>query len=432
MSDEIRKWGFNTRQIHAGQFVESTTMSRAVPIYQTSSYMFRDTDHAANLFDLAEPGNIYSRIMNPTNGVFEERVASLEGGVGALATSSGQAAEALAILNITRAGDEIVSSTSLYGGTYTLFANTLPKMGINVRFVDSSDPENFRRAITDKTRALYGETIGNPGLNVLDLEAVAQIAHQAGVPLIVDNTFATPYLCRPFEHGVDIVVHSTTKWIGGHGTTIGGIIVDSGAFDWANGRFPELTEPDPGYHGMQYVTTFGRAAYIVKARVQLMRDLGSCQAPFNSFLFLQGLESLSLRMERHCANALAVAQWLEKHLGVNWVAYPGLPSHASYRLAEKYLSGGAGAMVGFGITGGAKSGRKFIESLKLFSHLANVGDAKSLAIHPATTTHRQLNEEQQREAGVTPDFVRLSIGIEDIDDILWDLDQAINAAAKES
>jgi O-acetylhomoserine (thiol)-lyase len=426
-----RKWGFNTMQVHAGQVVDQASMSRAVPIYQTTSFLFRDTEHAARLFSLEEEGNIYTRIMNPTNQAFEERMAALEGGVGALATSSGQAAETLAILNIAGAGDEIVSSTKLYGGTYALFAHTLAKMGITVHFVDPSDPENFRRAINDKTRALYGETIGNPRLDVLDIEAVAQVAHQAGIPLIIDSTFATPYLCRPFEHGTDIVVHSTTKWIGGHGTTIGGVIVDSGAFDWSNGKFPEMTEPDPGYHGLQYVETFGAAAYIAKAQGQMLRDLGPCQAPFNSFLLLQGLETLSLRMERHCANALAVARWLEGRQGVNWVSYPGLPGHPSYPLAEKYLPRGAGAMVGFGIAGGAAGGKLFIESLQLFSHLANVGDAKSLAIHPATTTHAQLNPEQQLQAGVTPDFIRLSIGIEDIDDILWDLDQAICVVLEE-
>jgi O-acetylhomoserine (thiol)-lyase len=426
-----RTWGFNTMQVHAGQVVDRSSMSRAVPIYQTTSYLFRDTEHAARLFNLEEPGNIYTRIMNPTNQAFEERMAALEGGVGALATSSGQAAETLAVLNIARAGDEIVSSTKLYGGTYTLFAHTLAKMGITVHFVDPADPENFRSRITAKTRALYGETIGNPRLDVLDIEAAAQVAHQAGIPLIMDSTFATPYLCRPFEHGADIVVHSTTKWIGGHGTVIGGVVVDSGAFDWSSGKFPELTEPDPGYHGLQYVATFGEAAYIAKARMQLLRDLGPCQAPFNSFLLLQGLETLSLRMERHCANALAVAQWLEERRGVNWVAYPGLPSHLSYPLVSKYLPRGAGSMIGFGITGGAEAGKRFVESLQLFSHLANLGDAKSLAIHPATTTHRQLTPEEQLQAGVTPDFIRLSIGIEDVDDILWDLDQAISAATGE-
>jgi O-acetylhomoserine (thiol)-lyase len=427
-----RQWGFDTLQVHAGQQADPATMARAVPIYQTTSYLFRDTEHAARLFALEEPGNIYTRIMNPTSDVLEQRIAALEGGVGALVTSSGQAAETIAILNIARAGDEIVSAVNIYGGTYNLFAHTLSKMGIVVRFVDSSDPDNFRRAITDRTRALYGETIGNPGLDVLDLEVVARVAHDAGIPLIIDNTFATPYLCRPFEYGADIVLHSTTKWIGGHGTTIGGVIVDSGAFDWDSGKFPELVEPDPSYHGLRYVAAFGKTAYIVKARVQMLRDLGPCQAPFNSFLFLQGLETLSLRMERHCANALTVARWLSERKEVNWVKYPGLPDHPSYTLARKYLPRGRGSIVGFGIEGGVAAGRRFIESLKLFSHLANIGDAKSLAIHPASTTHQQLTPEQQAETGVTPDFIRLSIGIEDIADILWDLDQAIAAAVVEA
>jgi O-acetylhomoserine (thiol)-lyase len=423
------KYHFDTLAIHAGQQPDPTTGARAVPIYQTTSYCFKDTEHAARLFALQEFGNIYSRIMNPTNDVFEKRMAALEGGVGALATSSGQAAETLAILNITSAGQEIVSSQSLYGGTYNLFHHTFAKLGITVRFVDPSDPENFRRAINDKTRAVFAEVLGNPKLDILDIEAVAKVCHDAGVPLIIDNTLATPYLCRPIEWGADIVIHSATKFIGGHGTSIGGVIVDSGKFNWANGRYPELTEPDPSYHGIRYVDAFGEAAFIVKARVQMLRDIGACMSPFNAFLFLQGLETLSLRMERHSSNALAVAKWLKEHPKVSWVNYPALPDHPTYHLCSKYFPRGAGAILGFGIKGGQEAGRRFINSLKLFSHLANVGDAKSLAIHPATTTHQQLTPEEQEATGVTPDFVRLSIGIEDVRDIIADLDQALAAAA---
>jgi O-acetylhomoserine (thiol)-lyase len=422
------KYHFDTLAIHAGQQPDPTTGARAVPIYQTTSYCFKDTEHAARLFALQEFGNIYSRIMNPTNDVFEKRMAALEGGVGALATSSGQAAETLAILNITSAGQEIVSSQSLYGGTYNLFHHTFPKLGITVRFVDPSDPENFRRAINDKTRAVFAEVLGNPKLDILDIEAVAKVCHDAGVPLIIDNTLATPYLCRPIEWGADIVIHSATKFIGGHGTSIGGVIVDSGKFNWANGRYPELTEPDPSYHGIRYVDAFGEAAFIVKVRVQMLRDIGACMSPFNAFLFLQGLETLSLRMERHSSNALAVAKWLKEHPKVSWVNYPALPDHPTYHLCSKYFPRGAGAILGFGIKGGQEAGRRFINSLKLFSHLANVGDAKSLAIHPATTTHQQLTPEEQEATGVTPDFVRLSIGIEDVRDIIADLDQALAAA----
>lgn len=425
---EEREWGFETLQLHGGQSPDPATTARAVPIYQTTSYVFKSTEHAAKLFALEEAGNIYTRIMNPTNGVLEERMALLEGGVGALATASGQGAETVAILNLAKSGDEVVSSASLYGGTYNLFHYTLPKMGIKVQFVDPGDPENFSRAITPKTRLLYGETVGNPKLDVLDLEAVAEVAHSAGLPLMIDNTFYTPYLCRPFEHGVDIVVHSTTKWLGGHGLAIGGIIVDSGHFDWTNGKFPDLVEPDPSYHGLRFVEAFGPAAYIAKARVQGLRDLGPCQSPMNAFLTLQGLETLSLRMERHCSNALAVARWLEEQPKVNWVIYPGLPDHPTYDLAQRYLPLGGGGIVGFGIEGGTEAGRRFIEGLELFSHLANVGDAKSLAIHPATTTHSQLSPEEQLATGTTPDFVRLSIGLEDIQDILWDLEQAIDSA----
>jgi O-acetylhomoserine (thiol)-lyase len=391
--------------------------------------VFKDADHAAGLFALEQAGNIYTRIMNPTTDVFEKRVALLEGGVGALATSSGQAAETLAILNILRAGDELVSTTSLYGGTFNLFAVTLPKLGIKVRFVDSADPNAYRAAITERTKAIYAETIGNPKMDLVDIEAVAGIAHQAGVPLIVDNTFASPYLCRPFDYGADIVVHSATKYIGGHGTSIGGIIVDSGKFDWTNGKFPELVELDPSYHGVSYTGAFGPAAFIVKARVQMLRDLGSALSPFNSFLFLQGLETLSLRMERHSQNAMAVASFLSEHPKVAWVNYPGLPSHPSHALARKYLRGGmAGAIMGFGIKGGRDAGRKFINNVQLLSLLANVGDAKSLVIHPASTTHRQLTAEQQEQSGVSEDFVRLSVGIEDVKDIIADLEQALDKA----
>lgn len=420
-----RQYGFTTRQVHAGQTPDPTTGSRAVPIYQTTSYVFRDTEHAARLFSLQEQGNIYTRIMNPTSDVFEQRMADLEGGVGALAASSGHAAQVMAILTLCGAGDHIVSASTLYGGTYNQFRYTFPRLGIDVTFVDPSDPENFRRAMRDNTKLIYGETLGNPRINVFPFEEVAAIAREFRVPLMIDNTFATPYLCRPFEWGAHIVVHSTTKFIGGHGTTIGGIIVDGGNFDWAaSGRFKNFTDPDPSYHGLVYAS-LGPAAYILKARVQILRDVGACQAPFNSWLFLQGLETLSLRMERHVANAQRVAEFLEQHPKVNWVTYPGLPSHPDHARAKKYLPKGAGAIMGFGVKGGKEGGRRFIENLKLFSHLANVGDAKSLAIHPATTTHSQLSEEEQFSAGVSPDFVRLSIGIEDIEDILWDLDQAL-------
>ncbi len=421
-----RTLGINTLALHGGQEPDPTTGSRALPLYQTTSYVFRDPDHAARLFALQEAGNIYTRIMNPTTDVFEKRLAMLEGGVGALATSSGQAAETLAILNLAGPGDDIVSASAIYGGTYTLFDHTLRRLGIDTRFVDATDPASFRRAIGPNTKALYVETIGNPRLTVPDLRAIADIGHQVGVPLIVDNTFATPFLCRPFEHGVDIVVHSATKFIGGHGTTIGGAIVDAGHFDWAaSGRFAGFVDPDPAYHGVSYTAAFGAAAFIAKARVQLLRDMGPCQAPFNSWLLLQGLETLPLRMARHCENTLAVARFLAAHPGVSWVAYPGLASDPSYELAKRYLPAGCGAVLGFGIRGGAQAGKRFIGRLQLFSHLANVGDAKSLAIHPATTTHSQLTEEQQIESGVTPDFVRLSVGLEDIEDILWDLGQAL-------
>lgn len=426
---EQRQLSLETLAVHAGQEIDPTTMSRAVPLYQTTSYGFRDTEHAANLFALKEFGNIYTRLMNPTTDVFEKRVAALEGGAAALATASGQAAITYAILNIAGAGDEVVSASSLYGGTYNLFSTTLPKLGITVKFVDPSDPENFRSALTDKTKAVYAETVGNPKGNVLDIEAVAAIAHEHGVPLIVDNTFPSPYLLRPIEHGADIVVHSATKFIGGHGTSIGGIIVDGGRFDWkSSGKFPGLTEPDPSYHGVVYTEAVGPIAYIIKARVQLLRDMGASISPFNSFLLLQGLETLHLRMERHSYNALKVAEFLEQHESVEWVSYAGLKSHPSYELAQKYMPRGQGAILTFGIKGGVEAGRKVIDAVKLFSHLANVGDSKSLIIHPASTTHQQLAEEEQISAGVSPGMLRLSIGTEGIDDILHDLDQAIKAS----
>lgn len=428
MSNE-RQLSFETLAIHAGQEIDPTTLSRAVPLYQTTSYGFRDTEHAGNLFGLQEFGNIYTRITNPTNDVFEKRIAALEGGVGALATASGQAAITYSILNIAGAGDEIVSSATLYGGTYNLFANTLSKLGINVKFVDSSNPENFRAAITPQTKALYAETIGNPKGDVLDIEAVAAIAHEYGIPLIVDNTFPSPYLLRPIEFGADIVVHSATKFIGGHGTSIGGVIVDGGKFDWtANDKFPGLTQPDPSYNGIVYSDAVGPLAYIIKARVQLQRDIGAALSPFNAWLLIQGLETLHLRVERHSENALKVAQYLEQHPDVAWVSYPGLSSHESYALAQKYLPKGQGAILTFGIKGGVDAGRKVIENVKLFSHLANVGDSKSLIIHPASTTHRQLSEDEQLAAGVNPELIRLSIGTESIDDILYDLEQAIAAS----
>ncbi|MDI3500553.1 MAG: O-acetylhomoserine (thiol)-lyase [Thermoanaerobacter sp.] len=425
-----KKYGFSTLAIHEGWEPDPTTGAVALPIYQTSSFAFKSTQHAADLFALKEEGYIYTRMMNPTVDVFEKRIAALEGGVGALAVSSGQAAITLAVTNIAGVGDEIVSSTNLYGGTYNLFATTLKKFGINFKFVDPSNPENFKSQITDNTKALYVETIGNPKIDVADIEKIAEIAHTAGIPLIVDNTFATPYLARPIEFGADIVVHSATKFIGGHGTSIGGVIVDSGKFNWDNGKFPELTEPDPSYHGIRYVKDVGEAAYIVKARVQLLRDLGTALSPFNAFLFAQGLETLSLRMERHSQNALKVAEFLASHPYVSWVNYPGLKSSPYYALAQKYLPRGQGGVLTFGIKGGLKAGIKFIESLKLFTHLANIGDAKSLVIHPASTTHQQLSKEEQLASGVTEDMIRLSVGLEDIEDILEDLDNALYASQK--
>jgi O-acetylhomoserine (thiol)-lyase len=424
-----RQLGFATRSLHAGHTPDAATHARAVPIYQSTSFTFNDSDHAANLFALKEFGNIYSRIMNPTTDVFEQRVASLEGGVAALATSSGQAAQFLAISGLAGQGDEVVSSSTLYGGTYTQFDVSFRRIGINVKFVEPDDPENFRKAITPKTRAVYGETIANPRMNVLDIEKVAAIAHEAGVPLVIDNTMASPYLCRPIEHGADIVVHSATKFLGGHGTSIGGIIIDGGKFPWSD-KFPAITQPSPGYHGMVFSQVFGNLAFIIKTRVEGLRDFGPCVSPFNSFLFIQGIETLKFRMEAHSRNALAVAEWLGTNPAVTWVKYPGLKSSPYYALSRKYLPKGQGSIVTFGIKGGSEAGRKLIDSVKIFSHLANLGDAKSLIIHPASTTHQQLSGEQQLDAGVTPDLVRISVGIEDVDDLIWDLGQAIQASQK--
>lgn len=426
-----REWGFDTLALHAGQEPDATTGARAVPIYQSTSFVLGDTARASRLFSLEEVGNVYTRIMNPTQAVFEERIAALEKGVGALATASGQAAITYALLNIVNAGDEIVSSSTLYGGTYNLFHHTLPKLGIKVVFVDPSDPENFRKAINAKTRAVYGETIGNPKIDILDVEQVARIAHDNGIPLIVDNTFATPYLSRPIEWGADIVVHSATKFIGGHGTSIGGVIVDSGNFDWTSGKFPGLVLPDPSYHGLSYVEAFGNLAYIIKARVTLLRDTGAAISPFNSFLFLQGVETLPLRIERHVANTRKIAQFLQQHPQVAWVNYPGLLDNPAHELAKKYTPKGAGSILTFGIKGGAAAALRFIDSLSLFSHLANVGDAKSLVIHPASTTHQQLTREQQLESGVSEDLIRLSIGLEDPYDLIHDLEQGLAAGEDE-
>ncbi|MBU2495288.1 MAG: O-acetylhomoserine aminocarboxypropyltransferase/cysteine synthase [Candidatus Omnitrophota bacterium] len=427
-----------TLALHAGQEPDPATGSRAVPIYQTTSYVFKNTEHAANLFALKEFGNIYTRIMNPTTDVLEKRLAALDGGTGALAVASGQAATTLAILNITKAGQNIVSTSYLYGGTYTLFHYTLARFGIEVRFVDSADPKNFAAAIDKNTRLLYLESIGNPKNNVDDYPAIAAIAHKQGIPLVIDNTVSPPPLLQPLKLGADIVVYSMTKFLGGHGTSIGGAIVDGGAFNWANGNFPELTEPDPSYHGLSYWQTFGNhekaaapgLAYILKARVQLLRDLGPCISPFNSFLILQGIETLPLRVRQHSINALTVADWLEKHPAISWVNYPGLPSHPNYERAKTFLKEGFGAIVGFGIKGGKGAGRKLIESVKLISHLANIGDAKTLIIHPASTTHQQLTPEEQVSTGVTEDYVRLSVGLENTEDILYDLDQALFVSQK--
>lgn len=427
MSEE-RKFGFETLQVHAGQVPDPTTGARAVPIYQTTSFVFKNADDAADLFQLKKPGNVYARIMNPTTDVFEQRIAALEGGVAGLATASGLAAITYAILNVASAGDEIVAASTLYGGTYELFGVTLKKLGIKVIFVDPEDPENIRKAITDKTKAVYAETIGNPRINVLDIEAVAKIAHENKIPLIIDNTFGTPYLVRPIEFGADVVVHSATKFIGGHGTTIGGVIVDGGTFDWrASGKFPDFTTPDKSYNGLVYAD-LGAAAFALKARVQLLRNTGATLSPQSAFYFLQGLESLSLRVQKHVENTRKVVEFLSKHPKVAWVNYPELEGSPYKELAKKYLPKGAGSIFTFGIKGGLEAGKRFINNVKLFSLLANVADAKSLVIHPSSTTHAELNEEEQKAAGVTPDLIRLSIGVEDADDLIWDLNQALEKA----
>lgn len=425
-----RSLGFNTRALHTGYDPDPTTGARAVPIYQSTSFVFENSDHAAALFGLQQFGNIYTRIMNPTTDVLEQRVASLENGVAALATASGQSAQFLAISSLLETGDEIVAASTLYGGTYTQFDVSFRRLGYKTTFVEPDDPENFRKAITPKTKLLFGETISNPRGNVLDIEAIAAIAHEHNIPLMVDNTFATPYLCRPIDHGADIVVHSLTKFMGGHGNSIGGIIVDSGKFPWEKGAFPALNDPSPSYHGMKIRETFGPIAYIIKCRVEGLRDLGPCLSPFNSFLFLQGIETLGMRMDLHVANALATAQFLEKHPLVEWVRYPSLPSSPYAALAKKYLPKGASAVFSFGVKGGYEAGRRLIDALQIFSHLANVGDSRSLVIHPASTTHQQLSAEQQVAAGVEPEMVRISVGLEDLDDILWDLDQALTASQK--
>lgn len=422
MGDKLH---FETIQVHGGQLVDSDTKSRAVPIYQTTSYVFEDAQDAADLFGLKKAGNIYTRITNPTTDVFEKRIAELEGGVGAVATASGMAAISYAILNIAKTGEEIVSVSTLYGGTYTLFAHTFKNFGIKVKFVHPDKFEELDAAINDKTKAVFIETIGNPDINVIDIEKAAEIAHKNNVPLIVDNTFATPYLCRPIEYGADVVVHSATKFIGGHGTSIGGVVVDSGKFDWNNGKFPELIDPEPSYHGLSFSKAFGEAAYIARLRTTLLRDVGACISPFNSFLLLLGLETLSLRVERHVSNAQKVAEYLENHPKVEWVKYPGLKSNKYHELSNKYLPKGSGAIFTFGVKGGYEAGKKLIESVEIFSHLANVGDAKSLIIHPASTTHQQLTEEEQRTAGVSPELIRVSIGIENVDDLIEDLGKSL-------
>ncbi len=428
--DEQTKYHLETLALHAGQKVDSDTLSRATPIYQTTSFCFKNTEHAANLFALKEFGNIYTRLMNPTTDVLEKRLAALEGGVGGLGLSSGQSAIYVSIFNICGAGGHIVSSNSLYGGTVTLFSQTFAKLGIEVTFVDPKEPDNFAKAIRNNTRLIYIETIGNPKNDILQYENIAAIAHDNGMPVICDSTVTTPILFRPIEYGIDIVVHSCTKFIGGHGTSIGGAIVDSGKFDWTNGRYPELTEPDPSYHGIKYAESFGPLAYIIKARTQFLRDMGSCMSPFNAFLFLQGLETLHLRMPRHSENALKLAKWLEKQNTVNWVNYPGLESHPDYKLAKKYLPNGQGAILGFGIKNGMEAARKFINSVKLASHLANIGDSKTLVIHPASTTHQQLSKAEQLAAGVTEDYIRVSVGTEHIDDIIADFKQALQKSQR--
>ncbi|MCH8504070.1 MAG: O-acetylhomoserine aminocarboxypropyltransferase/cysteine synthase [Ectothiorhodospiraceae bacterium] len=420
-----REFGFETLCLHAGQIPDAATGSRAVPIYQTTSYVFDSTDHAASLFNLQPFGNIYSRMTNPTTAVLEERVAALEGGRAALAVSSGMAAQMTALLTLCEQGDEIVAARTLYGGTVSQLDVTFRKMGIKVVFVDPEDPQNFREAITERTRCLYAETIGNPLGNVLDISAVADVAHDAGLPLVIDNTLASPYLCRPIEHGADIVVHSATKFLGGHGTTMGGVIVESGKFPWDNGKFPQMLEPSSGYHGVRFYETFGDFAFVTKARVETLRTLGATLSPMNAFLLLQGIETLHVRMDRHCENTLGVARFLEQHPAVNWVKYAGLESSPYHALSKRYLPKGAGAILTFGIKGGLEAGVKFIENCQFLSHLANVGDARTLVIHPASTTHRQLNEEQLEAAGVGADMIRLSIGLETLDDILWDIEQAL-------
>jgi len=427
MSDH--SFGFGTLCLHAGQIPDPATGARAVPIYQTTSYVFDSAEHAASLFNLQTFGNVYSRLSNPTVAVFEERMAALENGRAALALASGQAAQMTALLTLLQAGDELVSASTLYGGTYSQFEVNFRRMGIDTKFVHPDDPENFRKAITGKTKALYAETMGNPGINVLDIEAVAKIAHEAGVPLIIDNTFASPYLCRPIDFGADIVVHSATKFIGGHGTTMGGVIVESGRFPWDNGKFPEMTEPSRGYHGVRFYETFGDFGFMMKCRMETLRTLGPCLSPINAFLLLQGLETLHVRMDRHVSNAKRVAEFLASHPQVAWVNFPSLESSKYYALAQKYLPKGTGSIMTFGIKGGMEAGVKFIEACQFLSHLANVGDAKTLVIHPASTTHRQLSEEEQIRAGVGPDMIRLSVGIEDIEDILWDIEQALAKAA---
>jgi O-acetylhomoserine (thiol)-lyase len=425
-----RKFGFETLCLHAGQIPDASTGARVAPIYQTTSYVFDSADHAASLFNLQTFGNVYTRLSNPTNSVFEERMAALEGGRAAVAVSSGMSAQMVALLTLLEAGDHIVSSRTLYGGTYSQFDVTFRRMGIDTTFVDIDDTDAIAAAITPRTRLVYAETLGNPLINVLDIEAVAAVAHASDIPLVVDNTFPTPYLCRPIEWGADIVVHSATKFIGGHGTSIGGVLVESGKFPWDNGKFPGMTEPSPGYHGVKFYETFGDFGFSMKARLETLRTLGPAMSPFNAFMFLQGLETLPLRMERHCANGLAVAEFLSAHPQVSWVRFPGLPGDRYHDRARKYLPKGASSIMSFGIRGGMAAGVKFIENVQFLSHLANVGDAKTLVIHPASTTHRQLSEEQQIAAGVGPDMIRISVGLETLDDILWDIDQALQKAAK--
>ena len=421
-----RTFGFDTLSLHAGQIPDAATGSRAVPIYQTTSYVFDSAEHAASLFNLQTFGNVYSRLSNPTVAVLEERIAALEGGRAAVATGSGMAAQMIALLNVCEAGDQIIAANTLYGGTHTQLGVNFKKLGIETVFVDASDPENFAKAITPRTKALYAETLGNPSLNVLDIEAVATIGNQAGVPLFIDNTFASPYLCQPFQWGAAISIHSATKFIGGHGTTMGGVIIESGKFPWDNGRFPTMTEPSPGYHGVRFFETFGDFGFTMKCRMEGMRTFGPVLSPFNAFLLLQGVETLSLRMDRHCSNALSVAKHLQQHPKVAWVNYPGLSNHPDHAMADKYLPRGSGAVLTFGVKGGAVAGQGFIEHVQFLSHLANIGDAKSLVIHPASTTHRQLSEEQQIAAGVPPDLIRLSVGLETLDDIIWDIEQALD------